>query len=98
MRMHVLVVYAAFTPLFVPSLPYTMLCARMQGAGININSDTLAIFLRMLASSAALMPTDLLEEFKLLQVSALQMFPELSQVGGVAVEWVAWDSVLSLCG
>ena len=47
---------------------------------LNISMETLAVFLRVLAANAGTMPTDTLQQLKLLQALAVQRHPELTQV------------------
>ena len=51
-------------------------------ARINISVETLAIFLRVLASNAGLLPTDALQQFKVVQTAAVQEHPQLQAVVG----------------
>ena len=47
---------------------------------LNISVETLAVFLRALASNAGLLPTDTLQQLKLIQAVAVQNHPELATI------------------
>jgi CCR4-NOT transcription complex subunit 1 HEAT repeat len=47
---------------------------------IQLSMETLATFLRTLATSAGVMPTDTLQQLKLVQAAAVQVHPELANV------------------
>lgn len=51
-----------------------------SAARLNISVETLAVFLRVLASNAGVAPTDTLQQLKLVQAVAVQAHPELSSV------------------
>lgn len=51
-----------------------------QPSRLNISVETLAVFLRVLASNAGLVPTDTLQQLKLIQAVAVQAHPELAAV------------------
>lgn len=56
--------------------------AASNGGKINISVDTLAIFLRALALSADLLPSDTLQQFKVVQGAAIAANPTLQQMLG----------------
>lgn len=62
-----------------PSSPVAATAAAVHPR-LNISVETLAVFLRVLATNAGQVPTDTLQQLKLVQAVAVQAHPELSAV------------------
>lgn len=52
------------------------------GGRISVSEATLEVFLRVLAANAGLLPSDTLQQFKMVQAAAVQAHPQLSSVVG----------------
>lgn len=91
---------------FAPPLPGQQTAAtatQLPGAGspgggrIHLSEPTLEVFLRVLAGNAGLLPSDTLQQFKVVQAAAVQAHPGLAAVVGDASSLEAFAPDIGEC-